>query len=254
MINGATIWGMILNFGEGSPIWYLFYGVMVLLVLLVLSKQSALRKRYLKDPESNYDASSPPPAIPALTPLEAALFIGDCRLVMVQLIISSLLKGIIGIEELHPLKIALKEAGEETPLEREFKNSINPDGSLCRDPGQSFLELIARTLREKIWLSDKTMLRHYLQDRIELDYETIREKGRIETPQNLLWLLLHRDFESDGFRCPSLQEAPGFAPLVPLLAGRTLQQFIGELSREIYECETRTEEFSGKELLKIFDM
>lgn len=253
ILNLHNLWGKFLIFGEGNILNFLFYGAIILIFFLILSKQKFMKKRYMKNidfPSSLYREKQ---IIPSLTPYEVALFIRDHRIVILLFIISQLLHGTINIESTYPLRIKKKdEVDEISPIEKEFIKAIENDGRLCKEKLESIFYSISHDLVKKIWLSDKTMLRHFLTDKTELIFEHILEKGGTETIEEVQWFLLHAEIDSTPFVMPALKSEKVFSPLTFHLPENSLKRFLQEISLGIYEQMSKSEEFHEEAITRIF--
>ena len=220
----------------------LFYSALILLLLLILSRQAFMKKRYELPLHllSSFQPYSQEHFLPSLSAIETAFFLRDRRTVIVTAIMEHFLNGVIRIEQLSPLRIKVNadDNREKAPFTSLFLQSIEDDGSICAIRLEKALDSICDGLMKKIWLSDKTMLRSYLEDRIELVYENLLEKGAIQTDEELLWLFLHTDIQEEGLTIPPLKDGRILATCAPLMPDNSLHRLFRRLSLEIFFQET----------------
>lgn len=216
--------GDMFSAGGRSLLPYLLCGAGILLLLILLKRHAGLKALENGDEAPGKDIEN---VIPSLTPFEAALFLRDLRLVVLLMLVYLSLKGAVVIESPSPLRIKKKSEEGLSPLEMEFFRAFSEDGAISAGQLEHVFSLLASELGRKLWLCHKPMIRQFLNDKIELMNESIRAKGRVDSLEEMLWILFE-DEEQISF----LEGRPYFPGIAD---SGSLKSFMREVSLGIFE-------------------
>jgi len=201
--------------GMPSPHWHGGYEILlpalclllaVILILFWRSRQPGMREQYMK----LYGAGRGGGEIPSLSVYEAALLVRDIHRLALLLATSLVRKGALVVTG-APVPVMEKRDRPHEPLdadESEFLRLIDGKGRIDTSGLNAFVEALALRLAHRIWFSDKVLLRHFLEDKIDLIVEAAGE--RMISLTDSFWPLLHGTMDDWGRYAAAL--APGSPP------------------------------------------